>query len=99
MKNVAIILAGGSGKRTGLSKPKQFIKIAGKMVIEHTIQAFEQHKNIDEIAVVVSTSCYAEMEDIICRNNWHKVKKILNGGSERFESSLSAINLMKKKKI
>lgn len=59
MKNVAIILAGGSGKRTGLSKPKQFIKIAGKMVIEHTIQAFEQHKNIDEIAVVVSTSCYA----------------------------------------
>lgn len=98
MKNVAIILAGGSGKRTGLSKPKQFIKIAGKMVIEHTIQAFEQHQNIDEIAVVVSTSCYAEMEDIICRNNWHKVKKILNGGSERFESSLSAIKAYEKEK-
>ena len=40
-KNIAIVLAGGIGSRLGLSTPKQFFKVAGKMVVEHTIDAFE----------------------------------------------------------
>ena len=40
-KNIAVILAGGVGSRLGLSTPKQFFKVAGKMVVEHTIDAFE----------------------------------------------------------
>lgn len=38
-KNIAIVLAGGIGSRLGLSTPKQFFKVAGKMVVEHTIDA------------------------------------------------------------
>ena len=53
MKNIAIILAGGSGHRLGESIPKQFLKIAGKKVIEHTIDLFQNHPWIDEIVVVV----------------------------------------------
>ena len=52
MKNIAVILAGGSGTRLGETVPKQFIKIAGKKVIEHTIAVFQAHKQIDEICVV-----------------------------------------------
>ena len=91
-KNVAIILAGGTGKRLGLTKPKQFMKIAGKTVIEHTISIFESNSHIHEIAVVIHPMFYSEMEDIVAKNKWKKVKKILNGGSERFNSSLSAIS-------
>lgn len=89
--NIAVILAGGVGSRLGLSTPKQFFKVAGKMVIEHTIDVFESHSLIDEI-VVVSNLCYiSEIEDIVLRNGWRKVKKILRGGKERYESSLAAI--------
>ena len=91
MKNVAVVLAGGSGRRLGLRKPKQFLKMAGKTILEHTVTAFEQHARIDEIAIVVHPMFYAEVENMVGKNKWKKVKKILNGGGERYESSLSAI--------
>lgn len=90
-KNIAVILAGGTGKRLGLTKPKQFMKIAGRTVIEHTISIFETNPKIHEIAVVIHPMFYSEMEDIVAKNKWQKVKKILNGGGERSDSSLSAI--------
>ena len=91
MKNVAIILAGGVGSRLGLNKPKQFLKVAGKTVLEHTVTVFQKHPAIDEIAIVMHQSYLSEAEAMVIKNKWTKVKKILNGGSERYESSLSAI--------
>ena len=90
-KNVAIILAGGIGSRLGLSTPKQFFKVAGKMVVEHTIDVFERNASIHEIAIVSNPFYIAEFENLILKNGWKKVKKILKGGKERYESSLSAI--------
>lgn len=89
--NIAVILAGGVGSRLGLSTPKQFFKVAGKMVIEHTIDIFESHSLIDEIVVVSNPFYISEIETIVLRNGWKKVKKILRGGKERYESSLAAI--------
>jgi len=43
MKNIAVILAGGVGSRFGYDKPKQFIKVAGKLIIEHTLDIFQKH--------------------------------------------------------
>ena len=94
-KNVVVILAGGVGSRLGLSTPKQFFKVAGKMVVEHTIDAFESNPHIDEIAIVSNPFYIADFESIIIKNGWKKVKKILKGGQERFHSSLSAIKLTK----
>ncbi len=90
-KNVAVILAGGTGSRLGASTPKQFFKVAGKMVIEHTIDVFEHHRSIDEIAIVVHPDYMDKMEEMVLKNHWSKVKKILKGGAERYHSSLSAI--------
>lgn len=91
-RNIAIILAGGVGNRLGLSTPKQFFKVAGKMVVEHTIDAFESNPHIDEIAVVSNPFYISDIESIIIKNGWKKVKKILKGGKERYHSSLSAIS-------
>lgn len=91
MKNIAIILAGGSGQRLDNSFPKQFYKIAGKKVIEHTIDVFEKHPQVDEIAVVSNPTYILEIENIALKNNYTKLKKILKGGKERYLSSLSAI--------
>jgi len=92
MKNIAIILAGGIGSRLGYKKPKQFIKVAGKFVIEHTIDVFQKNINIDEIVVVCHPDYISLIEEIVNVNKIDKVKKILNGGKERSDSSSVAIN-------
>ncbi len=97
-RNIAVILAAGSGNRSGLDFPKQLAKLAGKPVVEHTIKAFQSDSSIDEIAIVTNESCKAEIENIVFKSNFHKVKKILNGGKERWESSWSAISAYKDEK-
>ena len=92
IRNIAIVLAGGVGSRLGLSTPKQFFKVAGKMVIEHTLDTFERNQHIDEIAIVSNPAYVSDVENIVLRNGWTKVKKILKGGKERYDSSLSAIH-------
>lgn len=91
-KNVAVVLAGGVGQRFQTELPKQFAKAAGKTIIEHTITAFEENDHIDEIAVVMHQNYTSNLETMLMANNWTKVKKILNGGNERYMSSLAAIH-------
>lgn len=93
--NIAVILAGGVGNRLGLNKPKQFLKVAGRTVLEHTVEIFQKHNDIDEIAIIMYNSYVHDIEVMVQKNKWTKVKKILNGGSERYESSLVAINAYK----
>lgn len=90
--NIAIILAGGSGSRIGNDVPKQFMKVAGRQVIEHTIDVFEHCRAIDEICIVSRADYHDHVEDLVVKNQYKKVKKILNGGKERYDSSLAAIN-------
>lgn len=90
--NVAVILAGGVGSRLGSNNPKQFFKVAGKTVIEHTIDVFEKNVLIDEIVIVINPAYLTTIEEIILKNGWEKVHKILKGGAERYHSSMAAIN-------
>ena len=90
--NVAVILAGGSGSRLGNDTPKQFLKVAGKQVIEHTIDVFDNCDLIDEICIVSRPDYVADVENMVVKNRYKKVKRILNGGKERYDSSLAAIN-------
>ena len=91
MKNIAIILAGGSGSRFGADMPKQFLQVAGKMIIEHTIDAFERHPMIDEIAIVSRADYMEEMREMVKKDGYVKVTHVLQGGKERYHSSLAAI--------
>lgn len=90
--NIAIILAAGSGTRMGSKTPKQFIEIEGKTLMEYSISAFEQNDNIDEIAVVTKEEFFPLVESFIEKNGFRKVRKLLKGGKERYDSSLAAIN-------
>ena len=89
--NIAVVLAGGSGRRMGGDLPKQFLQVGGRRIIEYSIDAFEKNVGIDEIAVVVNKDFIPLMEEIKAANSWSKLKHILNGGKERYDSSLSAI--------
>ena len=91
-KNIAIILAGGVGSRLNESRPKQLLKVAGKTIIEHTIDVFEKSQYIDEIVVVAHPNIHRDIEKFILENTWKKVRRILTGGKERYDSTLSAIH-------
>lgn len=86
-KTVAIILAAGKGERFDEELPKQFAKLAGRSVIEHTISVFEKHKLIDEIYIVVNKDYFLTTKNIIQRALFKKVTKILRGAETRQGSS------------
>ena len=75
----------------GASMPKQFLDIDGRSVIERSIDAFDQAAGVDEVAIVVHPDWKSHMEGLVNRNSWQKVKRILEGGAERYMSSLNAI--------
>ncbi|WP_251620489.1 2-C-methyl-D-erythritol 4-phosphate cytidylyltransferase [Odoribacter lunatus] len=91
-KNIAIILAGGKGSRFQSDIPKQFLILAGKTVLEHTLHTFQYNEYIDEIAVISNKDYIHVVEEIVRKNDFTKVTKILNGGKERYESTLVALN-------
>lgn len=96
--NIAVILSAGSGSRFGSDIPKQFINLAGKNIIEYTIATFEQNDNIDEICIVADTVYHEKLFEISKINKFSKVKKIIQGGKERKDSSYNAIKEYENKK-
>ena len=94
MRNIAFILAGGTGNRVGGKTPKQFLSLAdGRSVLEHAVDAFEQSHFIDETVIVMHPDWMDEAQALIDRNGWRKVRHLISGGSERWESSWNAISL------
>ena len=92
MTNVAVILAGGMGTRVGGNTPKQLLPLSdGRSVLEHSVDAFEAASCIDEIVIVMHPEWIKEAEELRRRNAWQKVRQIIAGGSERWESSWHAI--------
>ena len=83
INNYGIILASGSGSRYGADIPKQFVKIAGKTILEHTIEVFEKAEGIDNIIIVITPEYRTMAEEILLKNNYKKVTKLLNGGEIR----------------
>ena len=58
--NIALIIAGGVGARMNQDIPKQFINVCDKPVIVYTLEAFQQHPEIDAI-------------EVVCLDGWHDV--------------------------
>lgn len=91
METVGVILAAGSGSRTGLSTPKQFLPLGGKTVLEYSVQIFHNHPGIDQVVIVTATEFIDKVQGLVRANNWTKVTAVLAGGKERFDSSLAAV--------
>ena len=92
MYYIAVILAGGIGARVGGNTPKQLLPLQdGKSVLEHAVDAFEQSPHIHEICIVMHPDYIMHAEQMLLANAWQKVRHIIPGGKERWESSVQAI--------
>ena len=88
---IALILAGGTGSRFGSARPKQFTLVAGRTVLEHSIAAFEQSEEIDEIGIVAHPDHLDEVRDLLRQQPHPKVTQVVAGGKERQDSTLNGL--------
>jgi len=72
-KNIAIIFAGGTGKRFGADIPKQFISVFGREIIIWTLEKFQNHPEIDEIYIGCIESWIPYLEGLITKYGISKV--------------------------
>ncbi len=92
MKNIAIIFAGGVGKRmNSKAKPKQFLEIHGKPVIIHTVEHFENHPEIDSICIVSVSEWMDHLRGLLKKYGIQKVKWVVPGGATALESQLNGL--------
>jgi len=86
MNLYAIIVAGGSGSRMGSAVPKQFLVLAGKPVLMHTIEKFASYDPSIKIITVIPESQFAFWEELRTRHSFNIPHIIVPGGATRFES-------------
>jgi len=94
--NVGILFAGGVGTRMGhTDKPKQFIEIAKKPIIVHTIEIFENNNNIDAVIVVCVEEWISYMQELVDEYQLKKVATITPGGTTGQMSIFNGIQAAK----
>jgi 2-C-methyl-D-erythritol 4-phosphate cytidylyltransferase/2-C-methyl-D-erythritol 2,4-cyclodiphosphate synthase len=87
MRTVAIIPAGGAGKRLKAQKAKQYLLLDGVPVLVHTLRVFQQAKIIDEIVLVLPANDVASAQKkLINKYGLTKLKAVVAGGKERQDS-------------
>ena len=86
MANTALIIAGGSGERMGQDIPKQFLTVNEKPVIIYTLEAFQKHADIDEIAVVCLEGWEQVLRAYAKQFNISKLNDVITGGANGQES-------------
>ena len=91
---VAILLAGGSGQRFGADRPKQFVRIGERTVLEHSLAAFEQSPHIDAILIVSHPHHLDEVRQLLPLSQHPKLLAVVAGGAERQDSTLNALRAL-----
>lgn len=90
--NVAVIFAGGVGSRmTTATMPKQFLEVHGKPIIVHTLEHFEEHPQIEAIAVAILPEWRSHLERLVRRYELAKLRWIVDGGATGQESRHRAL--------
>ena len=88
----AIVLAAGNGKRMGADIPKQFLKINGEYILTKTLRVFQDSSVISDIVLVTGEEWIDFCRDeIVGKEGFSKVRHIITGGKERYDSSYAGI--------
>lgn len=91
---VALIFAGGCGVRMGTATPKQFLDLDGKPVLAHTLDLFERHPDVDEIALVMPADYVSSALAFAARYGITKVKHVAVGGETAQDSIYNGLRMM-----
>jgi 2-C-methyl-D-erythritol 4-phosphate cytidylyltransferase len=91
-KDIAcILLAGGSGNRMSGDQAKQFIRIAGKTILEHSLDTLRQHLPLVRIVV---TAPFADVEKVASMFKHDPLVQVIPGGISRQASTLKGLKAL-----
>ena len=92
MNRSVIIVAGGSGSRMGGDVPKQFLPLAGRPILMHTIEAFHQFDNQMNIVLVLPSRQHDYWRRLCTEYSFDKIDyQLVDGGETRFHSTLNGL--------
>jgi 2-C-methyl-D-erythritol 4-phosphate cytidylyltransferase len=86
MQLYVVIVAGGSGKRMGAEVPKQFLELAGRPVLMHTIERFKAYSESIEIITVLPENQLRYWIDLQKKHSFSVLHTLVKGGTNRFYS-------------
>ena len=94
-----VIVAGGVGSRMGANMPKQFLDLNGKPIIMHTLQAFLESKELEEVYMGVHPEWVEYMEDLVKKHIGTREQNrvhLVAGGAERNDTIMNVIAQIEK---
>ncbi len=94
-----IVLAAGQGKRMKAGKNKQFIELAGKPVIVHTLSVFEKDPSCKEIKLVINEKEKDIFNELLAQYPMKKIKELVKGGEERQDSVYNGLKSLQDEEI
>ena len=90
--NVAVIFAGGIGSRmNATAMPKQFLEVHGRPIIIHTLEHFEEHPDVDAIAIAILPKYREHLARLLKRYEITKVRWVVDGGGTGQQSRHRAL--------
>ncbi len=95
MQLYVVIVAGGSGKRMGAEIPKQFLELAGRPVLMHTIERFKAFSESIEIITVLPENQLRHWIELQKKYSFAIPQTIVKGGSTRFHSVKNGLKFVK----
>ena len=96
MANIALIIAGGSGNRMHQDIPKQFLTVNEKPVIMYTLEAFQNHPEIECIAVVCIEGWEQVLQAYAKQFNITKLQYVVTGGKNGQDSIRNGVYELEK---
>ncbi len=91
VKKCVIIVAGGKGQRMSSDIPKQFMLVAGKPILMHTIEVFYAYDNAIQLIVALPPDQQSYWQSLCQKQMFNLPHTIVNGGETRFHSVKNAL--------
>jgi len=95
--NCAILVAAGKGTRMGPGVNKLFLEVAGRPVLAHTWQRFNDASCVDEIILVVRDETQSTIADLAAKYGMRKPHRLVIGGTERQDSVWNGLEALSSK--
>lgn len=95
MERYAIIVAGGSGSRMGSEIPKQFLELAGRPILMHTIAVFNDCPEPIKIILVLPEASFSIWKALCIRHDFQIPVELVKGGASRFLSVKNGLSVIK----
>lgn len=93
-RHIALLLAGGNGRRMKATRPKQYMDVDGESILLHTMRAFQRHPLIDEIYVVCAEEWKITVQEEAANGGISKFAAGITGGETPYQSLTNGIRFL-----